>query len=189
MDLQAQISNAQGKAQAFLETDSADHQIGPAGGGIHRLPQLLGNLLEDFLLDDGDLSFPSLIGVSFQAPVPDRPGSGNRVHGTPDSPFDPDGFQYSRFVAHQERSISRQAEVMKVECYEGHTGQQRPVRFWVEGRRIEIVEIVDQWREPDARCFRVRTDDGRSWTLSRQGEHWSVMLLLKSLSPGREGQS
>ncbi len=47
-----------------------------------------------------------------------------------------------------------------VDCYAGYRGEETPRRFEIEGRRVEIVEIVDRWIGPDHRYFEVRGHDG-----------------------------
>lgn len=67
------------------------------------------------------------------------------------------------------------AEV-RVECHAGYRGEETPRRFQVEGRTIEVVEILVRWTEPDARFFRVRGDDNRVYVLRRdkRAERWEA---------------
>ncbi len=44
-----------------------------------------------------------------------------------------------------------------VDCYAGYRGEQTPRRFTRGDQLVEILAIVDQWRTPDHRYFRVRT--------------------------------
>ena len=43
-------------------------------------------------------------------------------------------------------------EVMKVdvECYAGRKADERPVRFWLEGKQYWVEDVLDQWYEPDS---------------------------------------
>ena len=52
-----------------------------------------------------------------------------------------------------------------VDCYAGGRGEETPRRFTLEDRLVEIKEIVEQWRTPDHRYFRVRTVASESYTL------------------------
>ena len=54
---------------------------------------------------------------------------------------------------------------VEVECYAGHRADQRPIRFKIRGRGFEVIEVEDQWYEPDAIYFRVRADDGNHYVL------------------------
>ena len=61
---------------------------------------------------------------------------------------------------------------IKVECYAGHTADERPLRFTREGVTIEVAEIVDRWyeggadpRRPRADYFKVLGDDGMTYLL------------------------
>ena len=50
-----------------------------------------------------------------------------------------------------------------VECYAGHRGEQEPRRLILDGRAIEVAEIVDRWFAPDYRYFKLRDPDGAVW--------------------------
>ncbi len=52
-----------------------------------------------------------------------------------------------------------------VDCYAGGRGEETPRRFTLEDRLVEIKEIVEQWRTPDHRYFRVRTAADETHTL------------------------
>lgn len=66
-----------------------------------------------------------------------------------------------------------------VECHSDYTYAEKPVALTWEGRRLEIVEILAQWRTPEEKRFRVRTSDGREFELSyceATGE-WQIYQL------------
>ena len=50
-----------------------------------------------------------------------------------------------------------------VECYAGHRGEQEPRRLVLDGRVIEVAEIVDRWFAPDYRYFKLRDPEGAIW--------------------------
>ncbi len=54
-----------------------------------------------------------------------------------------------------------------VQCYAGYKGEQRPQRFLLGERWLEVEEILKEWREPTAVFFRVRVSDGRIYVLRR----------------------
>ena len=54
---------------------------------------------------------------------------------------------------------------MRVECYAGYRGDERPTRFTLRGRVFEIMEVEDQWYSPGAIYFRVRAQDGDYFVL------------------------
>jgi hypothetical protein len=57
-----------------------------------------------------------------------------------------------------------------VESYSGYRGNEEPRAIELEGRRVAVIEVVRQWQDVGARCFRVRADDGKSYVL-RYVEH------------------
>jgi hypothetical protein len=62
-----------------------------------------------------------------------------------------------------------------VEFYSGYKGDERPLRFQVNGRTLQVSEILAQWHSPEGPCFRVRADDGEEYLLRRAGpEEWDV---------------
>ena len=54
---------------------------------------------------------------------------------------------------------------VKVDCYSGYKGDQRPVRFTLGDRCYEVESIDDQWYSPDAVYFRVKASDGTIYVL------------------------
>lgn len=54
---------------------------------------------------------------------------------------------------------------IRVECYAGYRGNERPVRFVLGERTYEVREIEDQWYSPGAVYFRVHADDGSLYIL------------------------
>jgi hypothetical protein len=63
-------------------------------------------------------------------------------------------------------------EQIPVECYSGYKANERPVAFIFQGRRREVVEIVDRWIEgstqserPEATYFKIRTSEGNVFLL------------------------
>ena len=53
-----------------------------------------------------------------------------------------------------------------VECHSDYTYAEKPVALVWEDRRLEITEILAEWRTPDEKRFRVRTSDGQEFELS-----------------------
>ncbi len=48
---------------------------------------------------------------------------------------------------------------IRVECYAGHRGEERPRRLLFDDRSIEVIEVIDRWFGPDHRYFKVRGSD------------------------------
>ena len=61
-------------------------------------------------------------------------------------------------------------ELMKlnVECYSGRKADERPVRFWLEGRQYVIRAVLDQWYDPESIFYKVRADDGNLYVLRQE---------------------
>ncbi len=54
---------------------------------------------------------------------------------------------------------------LRVECYAGRKGDERPIRFALDGHDYMVEEVVDRWYGPDAAFFKVRADDGNLYIL------------------------
>lgn len=68
------------------------------------------------------------------------------------------------------------ATKIEVIAYCGYRGEQEPRAVILEGERLDVLGITDQWLDPQARYFKVHTSDGHlhllrcdlessSWTL------------------------
>lgn len=70
---------------------------------------------------------------------------------------------------------------IRVECYAGHKGEERPVRFYLGEQALGVTEILDRWYHPEAADFKVKADDGKIYILRRhRGEdpHWTLVSLV-----------
>lgn len=56
---------------------------------------------------------------------------------------------------------------IRVECYSGHRADERPLRFVLSGRPLEVLELDGRWYSPGASYFRVLADDGNLYVLRR----------------------
>ncbi|MEN8257543.1 MAG: hypothetical protein ABFS09_06735 [Thermodesulfobacteriota bacterium] len=62
----------------------------------------------------------------------------------------------------------QQATAVKVHCYAGYRGEETPRSFVFDEQEVQVVEIVEAWRSPQARCFKVRAVDGILYVLSHR---------------------
>jgi hypothetical protein len=65
--------------------------------------------------------------------------------------------------------VGRSSHEMKLEvvCYSGYKGDQRPVRFRLDGHDYSVEEVVDQWYGPRDVFFKVRANDANMYILRR----------------------
>lgn len=63
-----------------------------------------------------------------------------------------------------------------VECYSGASYGERPRAFTWEGERLGVAEVIDRWKAPGEAGFRVRSADGRLFTLVYRPErdNWQI---------------
>jgi len=57
---------------------------------------------------------------------------------------------------------------VRVESYAGHRGEQEPRRFFLDGRSVEVTEVLDRWLAPDHRYFKLRDPGGATWILRHE---------------------
>jgi len=57
---------------------------------------------------------------------------------------------------------------VRVECYAGYKGEERPVRLQIGEQMVEISEVEDRWYSPGATYFRVLLSNGERYVLRRE---------------------
>jgi hypothetical protein len=58
--------------------------------------------------------------------------------------------------------------ILEVECHSGHTADERPLRFRLDGREYTVEAVVDRWYEPEAVFYKLRANDGNLYILRQQ---------------------
>ena len=68
---------------------------------------------------------------------------------------------------------------LHVETYAGHRADESPRAFSLGARRVEIVEELDRWLDPEHRYFKVRGDDGDTYILRYDvpSDAWELTLF------------
>lgn len=68
---------------------------------------------------------------------------------------------------------------VRVECYAGYRGEQRPRRFTLGERVTEVEEVIDQWHGLDYRYFKLKGDDGGCYILRHEEKtgHWELIMF------------
>lgn len=75
---------------------------------------------------------------------------------------------------------------LKVECYSGHKADERPIRFWLEGKQYVVEGVLDQWYDEGSIFFKVRVDDGNHYILRQQTSKPDGLWDLVSFRQTRE---
>jgi hypothetical protein len=68
-------------------------------------------------------------------------------------------------------------QIVRVACYAGHKGEERPLRLYFREKALEVVEIEDRWYEPGATFFRVVVAGGDRYVV-RHEEAQDVWSLI-----------
>jgi hypothetical protein len=71
---------------------------------------------------------------------------------------------------------------LKVECYAGHRGEEEPRVFFLDGRRVAVIAVVDRWLSPNYRYFKVQADDGGIYILryDESTDQWDLASFVGS---------
>jgi hypothetical protein len=75
---------------------------------------------------------------------------------------------------------------VNVECYAGHRGEQTPRTLILGDRRIAVAEVLDSWRAPEYRCFKLKGADGDTYLVrhDERSDTWELtMFRAERLGP------
>jgi hypothetical protein len=69
----------------------------------------------------------------------------------------------------------------RVECYNGHRGEESPRAIVIDQRRVEVVEILDRWLAPDHRYFKVKGSDGDVYIVRHDAaaDAWELTMFQR----------
>lgn len=80
---------------------------------------------------------------------------------------------------------------IKVECYSGYKANERPLRFHIGKRVLEVKDLLDRWYGEEADYFKLVADDGNKYILKydRQGDSWEMSMYSAPAAPAHsEGE-
>jgi hypothetical protein len=68
-------------------------------------------------------------------------------------------------------------QFVRVECYAGYKGDERPLRLYLGEKAIDVMEVEDRWYSPGATFFRVKVSSGDRYVLRHQEaqDAWSLI--------------
>jgi len=58
--------------------------------------------------------------------------------------------------------------VVRVECYSGYKGDERPLKLQIGEQMLDVAEVEDRWYSPGATYFRVLLANGERYVLRRE---------------------
>jgi hypothetical protein len=67
---------------------------------------------------------------------------------------------------------------IEVSCYAGYRGEESPLYFFLAGRKIVVEKILEQWRTPDSRYFRIVGDDRNEYLIRHGGTNGNWQMLV-----------
>lgn len=74
---------------------------------------------------------------------------------------------------------------VRVECDADETGERSPRRLLLDGRALEVAEVIDRWLSVEHRYFKVRTEDGASYILRHDlpSQRWDLVMFEAPVKP------
>lgn len=68
---------------------------------------------------------------------------------------------------------------IRVECRPNHTGEETPTHLMLDGRVLEVADVIDRWLAVDHRYFKVRTADGAIYILRHDAlsQRWELVMF------------
>jgi hypothetical protein len=70
--------------------------------------------------------------------------------------------------------------LVHVECYAGHRGEETPRRLSLDGRSVELVDVLDCWLGIDHRYFKMLGEDGAIYLLRHDtgSGRWELTMYV-----------
>ena len=72
---------------------------------------------------------------------------------------------------------------IKVDCYSGYRTEEKPRKFWIKDREINISKIISQWISPESRNFEVLGHDNNTYKLRMDARTWQWELMEFKAEP------
>ncbi len=60
------------------------------------------------------------------------------------------------------------SNVVRVECYSGYKGDERPIKLEIDKQMVDVANVEDRWYSPGATYFRVLLANGERYVLRRE---------------------
>src|SRR5207249_3360110 len=89
--------------------------------------------------------------------------------------FTPIYLSQKKFILLLEMTIA-----VQVECYAGYKADERPVRFHLGDRTLDVQSVEDQWYSPSEVYFRVIASDGNTYILGHDEgqDRWTLQVFV-----------
>jgi hypothetical protein len=74
---------------------------------------------------------------------------------------------------------------IRVESYSGYKANERPIRFYIGDKVLEVKELVDRWFGEEADFFKLVADDGNNYILKydRDEDSWELTMYSAPATP------
>ena len=72
---------------------------------------------------------------------------------------------------------------VSVECYSGYCADEKPKRFTLRNKKVEVVGLRSQWRSPGYQNFLIQGDDNSMYTLQLDTQTWNWELTAFQYRP------
>lgn len=72
-------------------------------------------------------------------------------------------------------------EMLRVECYASHRGEETPRVLYIDERKVFVEDVLDAWLGADHRYFKVKGDDGDVYIIGQDTTSgaWELTLFRR----------
>jgi len=76
--------------------------------------------------------------------------------------------------------LDSRLKTIQVSCYSGYKANERPTRLSFRGRRLTVLELLDQWYGINHRYFKVLADDNKVYLIryDQDNDLWTLEKIL-----------
>jgi hypothetical protein len=82
---------------------------------------------------------------------------------------------------------------LNVECYSGRKADERPIRFWLDGKLYRVENVLDQWYDPEHIFYKAQANDGNLYILRLQTStpdgQWDLISFRQAHAEPNQGSS
>ncbi len=77
--------------------------------------------------------------------------------------------------------LDKKMPIIEIDCYAGYKADEKPVSFVLDGKKLMVEKIIDQWRSPEFAYFKVLADDGKGYLLrnDERNDEWALEKVFE----------
>ena len=91
------------------------------------------------------------------------------------------GSDHAKFSIYKEMMVDKKRPNIKVQCYSGYKADEKPISFILDGKKLMVERVIDQWLSPEFEYFKVLADDEKVYLLrnDERNDDWALEKIFK----------